>query len=76
VGTRLRRDLVAPLFVAGVLIATFLISFPFITMAVLTLVYLGSLPLSWRAHQRAQDGYAASAASPAPSGSEVRGGVR
>ena len=52
VGRRMPRDMVAPLFVFGVLIVAVLISFPFETMMVLSLVYLGSLPLSWRSHQR------------------------
>jgi CDP-diacylglycerol--serine O-phosphatidyltransferase len=51
-GTRMRRDLVAPLFVCGVLIVAFLVSFPFVTMSALSLAYLGSLPLSWRSYQR------------------------
>jgi len=54
VGRRMRRDLVAPLFVSGVLTVAFLLSFPFETMTVLSLAYLGSLPLSWRAYQRRQ----------------------
>ncbi len=74
VGTRMRRDLVAPLFVFGVLIAAFLVSFPFITMAVLTLVYLAVLPLSWRSYQRLAMNGGPQPAKPA--GSEVRGGVR
>jgi CDP-diacylglycerol--serine O-phosphatidyltransferase len=52
VGRRMRRDLVAPLFVSGVVIVAFLLSFPFETMTVLSLAYLSSLPLSWRAYQR------------------------
>jgi CDP-diacylglycerol---serine O-phosphatidyltransferase len=51
-GTRMRRDLVAPLFVFGVLTVALLVSFPFITMAVLTIAYLAALPLSWRSYQR------------------------
>jgi CDP-diacylglycerol--serine O-phosphatidyltransferase len=76
IGTKMRRDLVAPLFVAAVLIATFLVSFPFVTMAVLTFAYLASLPLSWRSYQRhAADG-GGQAAAPAPVASEIRGGIR
>jgi CDP-diacylglycerol--serine O-phosphatidyltransferase len=71
VGTRMRRDLVAPLFFAGVLVVAFLVSFPFLTMSVLALVYLAALPLSWRSHQRQASG--AAGASAAPRGSEVRG---
>jgi CDP-diacylglycerol--serine O-phosphatidyltransferase len=73
-GSRMRRDLVAPLFVLGVLTVALLVSFPFITMAVLTIAYLAALPLSWRSYQRlAQNG-----GHPAPdaAGSEIRGSVR
>ena len=52
VGRRMPRDMVAPLFVLGVLTVAILISFPFETMMVLSLVYLGCLPLSWRSYQR------------------------
>jgi len=52
VGRRMPRDMVAPLFVFGVLLVAFLLSFPFETMMVLSLVYLGSLPLSWRSYHR------------------------
>ncbi|MEX0851735.1 MAG: CDP-diacylglycerol--serine O-phosphatidyltransferase [Bauldia sp.] len=52
IGRRIPRDSVAPLFVFGVLIVAFLLSFPFETMMVLSLVYLGCLPASWRAYHR------------------------
>jgi CDP-diacylglycerol--serine O-phosphatidyltransferase len=52
VGRRIARELVAPLFVGGVLIVAFLVSFPWETMSVLTLAYLVCLPLSWRSFQR------------------------
>jgi len=52
IGRRIRRDLVLPLFVVVVLVVAFLASFPWQTMTVLSLVYLASLPLSWRAFQR------------------------
>jgi CDP-diacylglycerol---serine O-phosphatidyltransferase len=51
IGTRISRDLVAPLFVAGVLVVAFLASFPWATMMVLTLAYLACLPLSWNSYQ-------------------------
>jgi hypothetical protein len=72
----MRRDLVAPLFVAAVLIATFLVSFPFLTMAVLTFAYLGSLPLSWRSHQRQAVNGSGPAEATAAAASDVRGGIR
>ena len=52
IGRRIRRDLVLPLFVLVVLVVAFLLSFPWQTMTVLSLVYLASLPLSWRAFHR------------------------
>jgi CDP-diacylglycerol--serine O-phosphatidyltransferase len=52
IGRRIARDLVLPLFVAGVVIVAFLASFPWETITVLTLCYLVSLPLSWRSYQR------------------------
>ncbi len=52
IGRRISRDLVAPLFVSGVVIVAFLASFPWATMMVLTFVYLGCLPLSWNSYQR------------------------
>jgi CDP-diacylglycerol--serine O-phosphatidyltransferase len=50
IGRRIRRDLVLPLFVLVVLVVGFLASFPWQTMTVLSLVYLASLPLSWRTY--------------------------
>jgi CDP-diacylglycerol--serine O-phosphatidyltransferase len=52
IGRRIRRDLVLPLFVLVVLVVALLLSFPWQTMTVLSLVYIASLPLSWRAYQR------------------------
>jgi CDP-diacylglycerol--serine O-phosphatidyltransferase len=66
-GARMRRDLVAPLFVFGVLVVAFLVSFPFLTMSVLSLAYLGSLPLSWRAYQHQALNGGEQAAAPAAS---------
>jgi CDP-diacylglycerol--serine O-phosphatidyltransferase len=68
IGRRIRRDLVLPLFVLVVLVVGFLASFPWQTMTVLSLVYLASLPLSYRAfHKR----LAAEAAVARPLESEV-----
>ncbi len=52
IGQRMPRDMVAPLFVLGVLLVAFLLSFPFETMASLTLAYWACLPLSWRSYER------------------------
>jgi CDP-diacylglycerol--serine O-phosphatidyltransferase len=61
IGRRMPRDMVLPLFVLGVLLVAFLVSFPFETMMVLSLVYLACLPLSWRSYERHQRNEAASA---------------
>ena len=52
VGNRIKRDLVLPLFVSGVVVVAFLLSFPWYTMLVMSLAYVGSLPLSLLFHQR------------------------
>ena len=52
IGRRIARDLVAPLFVCGVLVVALLVSFPWQTLTLLTLAYVGSLPLSWSSYQR------------------------
>lgn len=71
VGRQMPRDLVVPLFVFVVLMVALLVSFPWHTMTVLTLVYLCALPLSWRSHQRyvAAD-CAAKAKASAPNGDQ------
>jgi len=65
IGWRIARDRVAPLFVAGVLVVASLVSFPWDTITVLALVYLGSLPSAWRSYQRHRQ--ADEAAAPVPS---------
>lgn len=65
-GRRIRRDLVLPLFVLVVLVVAFLLSFPWQTMTVLSLAYLASLPLSWRAFHRRRAADAAAPATPEP----------
>ena len=52
VGRRIARDMVAPLFVCGVLVVAFLVSYPWETLMVGTIAYLASLPASWIAFQR------------------------
>lgn len=51
VGTRVRRDYVLPLFVFAVLIVALTASYPFRMMAAGSVLYLLSIPFSWRAHQ-------------------------
>jgi CDP-diacylglycerol--serine O-phosphatidyltransferase len=68
IGRRIPRDWVLPLFVVVVLVVGFLASFPWHTMTVLSLVYLASLPLSWRAYQRRLAADEVAAATPAREG--------
>ncbi|MTI05478.1 CDP-diacylglycerol--serine O-phosphatidyltransferase [Roseibium denhamense] len=50
-GTRVRRDYVLPLFVLAVLIVALTVSYPFRMLAAGSVLYLASIPLSWRAHR-------------------------
>lgn len=52
VGSRVRRDLVLPLFVAAVLIVALTVSYPFRMLSIGTLAYLIAIPLAWRAHRK------------------------
>lgn len=52
VGRRIPRDYVLPIFVLAVIYAALLFSFPFETMAVSSLTYLGFLPLWWTTYHR------------------------
>ena len=74
VGKRIPRDMVLPLFVLVVLVVAFLLSFPWQTMTVLTLAYLGSLPLSWRGFQRRLE-HDAAIRPPGPANDSVPNGV-
>lgn len=49
---RIRRDLVLPLLVALVVFVGLIVSFPFEMLAALSLVYLATIPLGWRAWNR------------------------
>ena len=52
VGRRIRRDIVLPIFVVGVLAVALLVTYPWETATVGTLAYLASLPFSWNAFHR------------------------
>jgi CDP-diacylglycerol--serine O-phosphatidyltransferase len=52
VGRRIHREYVLPLFVLVVLFVALLVSYPFETLTICTLLYLGSLPLSWTTYHR------------------------
>ena len=51
-GSRVRRDLVLPLFVAAVFLVALLVSYPFEILALGVAGYLVSIPLAWHWHQR------------------------
>lgn len=59
IGQRVPRDLVLPIFVGFVIVAALLVSFPWIVLTIVTLGYLGGLPLSWRAWRERRDADAA-----------------
>ncbi|WP_334176284.1 CDP-diacylglycerol--serine O-phosphatidyltransferase [Pseudoxanthobacter sp.] len=71
-GKRVRRDLVLPLFVLVVLVAGFLVSYPFEMLALASIAYLACLPLGLIAWRRAAAQHArqSPAAAPPPAGGE------
>lgn len=52
VGKRIPRESVLPIFVLVVIYVALLLSFPFETLAICTLIYLGLLPVSWTTYHR------------------------
>ncbi|MBD8892786.1 CDP-alcohol phosphatidyltransferase family protein [Roseibium litorale] len=51
-GTRIRRDLVLPLFLVAVLLVALIVSYPFQMLAVGSALYLVSIPFAWRSHRQ------------------------
>jgi len=77
-GERVGREWVLPIFVLAIGLVAFLFTYPYETLTVLTLAYLGFIPVSWRAFRdKSQVDSAAAAAASAsalggePSGSDV-----
>lgn len=66
VGQRVRRDFVLPLFVVLVAVVALLVTYPWETATVGTLVYLATLPFSWSSWQRHERADAARDASAGP----------
>ena len=60
-GSRVRRDLVLPLFVVAVFLVALLVSYPFEILALGVAGYLVSIPLAWHWHQKYLKGEAAEA---------------
>ena len=52
IGRKIPRDLVLLVFVVPVAVVVLLFSYPWLTMTVLTLMYLGALPFSWRSFRK------------------------
>ncbi len=65
-GERISRDMVLPLFILAVALVAMLLTYPYSTLSGLTVVYIASIPLSWRRFRAklAADADAAAAASP------------
>lgn len=51
-GTRIRRDLVLPLFLVAVLLVALTVSYPFQMLTVGSALYLVSIPFAWRSHRQ------------------------
>jgi len=74
-GERIGREWVLPLFVVAVGLVALLVTYPYETLTALTLIYLATIPLSWRRFQEEKQQAAileqadsAAAATAAPSG--------
>lgn len=74
-GERVGREWVLPIFVVAIGVVSFLFTYPYETLTVLTCLYLGFIPLSWRAFRDKSEGesVASSTAPPAagPAGESV-----
>jgi len=51
-GERISREWVLPILVGAALIVGLLVTYPFATLAVVTIIYLGLVPVSYRAYKR------------------------
>ncbi len=51
-GERISRELVLPVLVAAALVVGLLFTYPFATLAVVTILYLGLIPVSFRSYRR------------------------
>lgn len=65
VGRSVQRDMVTPLFVTGVVIVAFLVSYPWEVLMVGSVAYLATLPASWVVFNRRAAAEAATAKPPA-----------
>lgn len=70
-GERIERELVLPLFVAAVGFVAMLLTYPYVTLTIASLIYLGFIPVSWRRFQQllaANEGVAAPPSPPSGDG--------
>jgi CDP-diacylglycerol--serine O-phosphatidyltransferase len=74
-GERVQREWVLPIFVVAIGVVSFLFTYPYETLTVLTCLYLGFIPLSWRAFRDKSEGEGAapSAVPPAAGTSDESG---
>jgi CDP-diacylglycerol--serine O-phosphatidyltransferase len=77
-GTRVRPEMVLPVFVVVVLFVALLIAYPWVVLTVGTLAYLGALPfgwISWREHERRDAEARRAALGPVPEGAPASVGA-
>jgi CDP-diacylglycerol---serine O-phosphatidyltransferase len=65
-GERVQREWVLPIFVVAIGVVAFLFTYPYETLTVLTCIYLGFIPLSWRAFRDKKSEGESSGSSAAP----------
>ncbi len=71
-GERVGREWVLPIFVVAIGVVAFLFTYPYETLTVLSLLYLGFIPLSWRNFRDKSEGETdASSIIPAPAASSM-----
>lgn len=63
IGERVGREWVLPIFIVAIGLVAFLFTYPYETLTVLTCVYLGFIPVSWRAFRNKCEGDASAASS-------------
>lgn len=51
---RISRELVLPIFIAAVALVAFLLTYPYATLSAVTIIYLASIPMTYRAFRRKQ----------------------
>lgn len=67
-GERVGREWVLPIFVVAIGVVAFLFTYPYETLTALTCLYLGFIPLSWRAYRNKSEDEGAASAAASPEG--------